>query len=80
MGIKFQVDDYFKCRGDCCDFIKVVNVLLDTGKEAEVKAIWYTQMSKSWRQVSNETQFRISERNYPDWKVFKPRGELNEVR
>lgn len=78
MGVKFKVDRYFKARGDCCDCVKIIKCLCDTGQEAEVVAIWYTRIGKNWKQVSNETQFKISARQYSRWGEFKPRG-LNDV-
>jgi len=72
---KFEAGKFLKCRFDCCDFIEVTECIYDSGRSAEVKAIWYTQMSRGWRQVSIETQFRISERTYGLWKIYTPRGE-----
>lgn len=76
MGLKFRAGDYARTRGDCCDCVKIIKCLTDTGAEAEVVAIWYTRESKGWKQVSNETQFKISKRMYSRWRVFKPRGTL----
>ncbi len=72
---KFKAGNRLKCKGDCCDFIEVTECVYDSEKSAEVKAIWYTQMSRGWRQVSIETQFRISERTYGLWKIYIPRGD-----
>lgn len=75
MGLKFKDGNYLKCKGDCCDFIKVIRCLRDTGEEAEVVAIWYTRMQgRSFRQVSNETQFKISKRQYLLWRKIKVIG------
>lgn len=79
MDLKFEVGHYLKCKGDCCDFIQVIKCLLDNNEEAEVRAIWYTQTGSGWRQVSNETQFKISKKSYPRWRVFIPRGMRHDV-
>lgn len=70
MVLKFKKGKYFKNRFDCCDFIKVVECISDTGEEAEVVAIWYTRIH-GWtnvKEVSNETRFRITKRQYPFWR------------
>lgn len=74
--MKFAEGSKWRCRGDCCDWITVVKCIADTGQEAEIRAVWYTQLDSGYKQVSIETQFRINKRSYNLWRPYNPRGEL----
>jgi hypothetical protein len=83
MGIaKFQSDisPFWKKRGDCCTFIKVVDILLDDGIAVDLKVSWCTQLNNGWREYSQGTM-RIREKEFQDWSIYFPRGEMvNEIR
>lgn len=73
-GRKFIAGGYYKHRGDCCDFVFVEQVLFDTGENAEIKVVWYTQMSNGWKRLCSD-QFVVGRSRYPKWVSYQPRGE-----
>lgn len=74
---KFVEGQYFKNRGDCCDFIQVTKVLVDTGTRAELAVTWFTQMHDGWRKLCTD-HFDISKNNYQKWMHYSPHGERRD--
>lgn len=78
-GRKFIAGEYYKRRGDCCDFVYVEQVLFDTGENAEIRVVWYSQLHNGWRRLCTD-QFVVGKNNYTGWRQYQPRGKrLYEV-
>lgn len=73
--MKFENGKHYKNRGDCCDFIRVLSVVIDTGQRAEVEVEWWTQEHGSYRRFVSHDRFVISSGQYPKWRSYEPRGE-----
>jgi hypothetical protein len=73
-GAKFIKNKFYKNRGDCCDFVEVHEVLFDSGRSAEIKVTWCHQLHDSWKKLCTD-QFIVTEKQYPKWMHFTPRGE-----
>lgn len=73
--MKFGTHAYWKHRGDCCDFFRVLEVIEDNGETAFLKVSWCTQLHRNWKTLVRLDQFRISKKDYPKYQIFSPRGE-----
>lgn len=78
MTKKFETHKYWKHRGDCCDFLEILEIIEDTGDRAEIKVAWHTQSNKSWRTLVRKDQFRVTTKDYHGWQAYSPRGWFNE--
>lgn len=76
---KFKVGNFLKNRGDCCDFLKVLDLVeQDTENSILIKAVFFTQLDIGWRKVSYEFWTKILKRDFKNWSVYEPRGELRD--
>lgn len=72
--MKFANHKYWRHRGDCCDFLEVLEVLSDNGEEAELVVSWNNQLHKSWRTLVSRMNIRIMKNDYRNWRAIIPRG------
>ena len=72
---KFKVGEFFKHRGDCCDFIEIQQVVKEDDVRVEIRATWYTQRDNYWKLLTPSYQFSIMISEVGKWRSYKPKGE-----
>jgi hypothetical protein len=72
--MKFSSSRYWKKKAVCCEFIEVLEVVLDTGFVAEVKVSYNEQLHRSWKTLVKNDYFRIGTKDYDKWQTYTPRG------
>ena len=74
--MKFSPDKskYWRQQGDCLLFVRLLDVLSDDGKTAELVVEWCRNLHKGWRSIGKQ-KIRVRERDYNTWVTYFPRGD-----
>lgn len=75
---KFTTHNFWKRKGDCCDFIEVKKVIGDNGISAELKVSLHTRIHGGWKTLVKDMELRISKRDYVLWNQYTPNGMKND--